>query len=234
MLAGVAACLAACPVPNLYDPQGDPVMLGGIELEVMGTDSVLPSRLQYRLRVYGYRLVNGYYYVRYLDAGDVEVAGRRARRNMVRVGEPEYLFEGAMDSLPVRLRVEVAGAGQVPPCELEIGLPALLVPPRGGEVPRGRDLVLPLSFAPDPLPPEQSIGARVELSGGVATVALERRELESALIVPGSLLAEVPPGPAALALHLEWRQMNPPGGSRCAPQVAIQAVYDSQRRVWLR
>lgn len=234
LLAGVAGCLGGCPVPNLYDPQGDPVMLGGMEFEVVGTDSVLPSRLQYRVRIYGYRVVNGQLYLHYLEGGDVAVAGLRARRNMVRVGEPEYLFEGTMDSLPTRLRIEVAGSQQVPSCVLEVGLPALLVPPGGGEVEREHDLVLPLSFAPDPLPPEQSIAARVELSGGGATVALERREVESALVVPGGVLAEVPPGPAALTLHLEWRQSNPPGGSGCAPQFTSRAVYDSKRRVWLR
>src|SRR5690606_27077040 len=79
-LAVVVLVVGGCPAPELFDPLDEVVPLIGLELEVTVMDDGTTRTLEFRGNGFGYYQLNGSTYIRYLDVGDVTIAGSTALR----------------------------------------------------------------------------------------------------------------------------------------------------------
>lgn len=240
-LAVVVLVVGGCPAPELFDPLDEVVPLIGLELEVTVMDDGTTRTLEFRGNGFGYYQLNGSTYIRYLDVGDVTIAGSTALRKFVRAGEPEYGYEGKLDAVPGEVELVMAGSAVIRPCTLSLRLPVVALPEWGGTLSRTADLVVPLDFAGGTSGWDHGITAQIRLASGFTgdgsmAVTLDRRHVRSSLEVPASFIQQLPEGSAHLSLSLEWQRFGgePVSRSSCAPYVELTTRYQGGRRVLLR
>mgnify|MGYP001346090542 FL=1 len=239
LLPGVSAI--GCGEVRLVDPLETDTALEGAVFEVVAHDAGHVV-LDFRAHAYGFEVFEHDIAIRYLDAGELLVDGRRARRNFVRVGQPEYILRTSIGAAPSRIDVQVHGSSSVPACELDLVVPIGTLP---DEIVIGRsDLVIPLPTLPKNFEGGERVSAQVRLADRAGNVRERwitptRTESGTMLVLGSELVAGLATGleggPAELSLTIEWsRSSRGPGGeSRCAPSLVTRSVYEVVRRVQL-
>lgn len=230
-----------CGNVRLIDPSDPGIDLAGVYFYAEGSERGGSMQLEFQGHAFGYQERGGNLYLRYLEAGEITVAGRRAERRYVRAAEPEYYLSSPVGALTTPAPIVVAGSAAVPSCGYELQLPVVALPAERSAVSRSAGLVLLLGFAPESLPYTHRVSASVKLTGGAGTshgtvVALEKRQVRTALVIPGSLLAELPEGTADLYVRMEWERVvgaeDDPGA--CGPALFSRTAYGVRRTIRLR
>ncbi len=236
----VSMAVGGCGDVHLVDPLETNVALAGAVFEVGATVSPRAARLDFRGHAYGYELSNDRIVLRYLDAGQMIVAGRPAGRRFVRVGQPEYVLRAPVDVMPSEVAVWVDGSGRVPPCGLAVALPRAEGPPNGAIVYRTEGVVVSLPGVPDSLRAGDRVYAVVRMVSAIGieqslTLAPLRTEHGPALVVRPDALQGIPSGPVELTITVVRERTH--GFTReesCAPSLVTVATYEATSGIHLR
>lgn len=220
----------SCGEVRLVDPRVEGVPASGVLVEVGVHGWGGGTRLEFQGYVYGYEQRGGGGVLRYLDAGQMLVAGWIAERVFIRIGEPIYRVAAYGPVVRPRVQIRISGSDAVAGCAFEVVIPVVSAPADGAVLRRDRGLELPLdSFVAETVP-----GSRVRARVVVEDSAGQRHRFDpvpgAVLVVPTDFLSRVPEGGAELSVRIDLeRNTDEAGGATaCAPALLARTWYQQR------